>query len=48
MIGLLIAPLGIVGNLLDKATVRESHMLMALCLGMAVFLLGRLVQGPGA
>jgi hypothetical protein len=45
--GMIIAPLGVAGNILDKNAVTERHMLTTLCVGLLVFGLGRVIQGPG-
>lgn len=45
ILGMLIAPTGMVGNVVDPANVSEKHVLGAACIGVAVFLVGRAVQG---
>ncbi|MFL5331314.1 MAG: hypothetical protein ACJ8C4_20700 [Gemmataceae bacterium] len=44
--GMLIAPIGVAGNVLHPETVTEKHMLLTACAGLAIFGLGRFVQGP--
>lgn len=44
--GMLIAPIGMVGNLLHPNTISESHILATLFIGAGVFALGRWLQGP--
>ncbi|MBX7105955.1 MAG: hypothetical protein K1X57_17870 [Gemmataceae bacterium] len=46
VIGLLIAPIGMAGNLLDPNTITESHILLTLFGGLLLFGFGRAVQGP--
>jgi hypothetical protein len=44
--GLLIAPIGMVGNLLHPDTISESHILVTLGVGAGLFVFGRMIQGP--
>lgn len=46
VLGLLIMPIGMAGNLLHPESISESHILMALCTGAVVFGVGRIIQGP--
>ena len=47
MLGLLIAPAGVVGNLVQRDVVTEGVMLTILCVGGGVFLVGWLLQQTG-
>lgn len=47
MLGLLIAPAGIVGNIVQREVVTEGVMLTILAVGGAVFLAGWLLQQAG-
>lgn len=47
MLGLLIAPAGVVGNLVQRDVVTEGVMLTILLVGGGVFLLGWLLQQLG-
>ena len=46
--GMLIAPIGIAGNVLHPQTVTEKHMLMTCFAGVLFFIIGRTIQGPPA
>lgn len=43
--GLLIAPIGMAGNLLEPNTITESHILLTLFGGLLLFGFGRSMQG---
>jgi len=47
LLGLLIAPAGVVGNIVQREVVAEGVMLSILAVGGGVFLLGWLVQQAG-
>ena len=47
LLGLLIAPAGVVGNIVQREVVTEGVMLSILAVGGGVFLLGWLVQQAG-
>ena len=44
--GMLVAPLGVVGNVLHPQTVTQNHMLLPCFAGLLTFMIGRVVQGP--
>lgn len=44
--GMLIAPIGMVGNLVHPDTISETHILATLCTGACLFGIGRMIQGP--
>ena len=46
VIGMLIVPIGMAGNLLDRETISESHILLTACVGLLIFGIGRYMQGP--
>ncbi len=46
VVGLLIMPIGMAGNLIHPGTISESHILMTLFTGALVFGVGRMIQGP--
>ncbi len=43
--GMLIAPIGVAGNVLHPDTVTEKHMLTTCLAGILIFGLGRVIQG---
>jgi hypothetical protein len=45
VLGLIIMPIGMAGNLLDKEAVKERHILMTLGIGCVVFFLGHSLVG---
>jgi hypothetical protein len=45
VLGLLIMPIGMAGNLLDKQAVTERHILMTLGIGALVFFIGHSMLG---
>lgn len=47
VLGLLIIPIGMAGNILYKDTIRESHMLLTALIGSAMVGLGWYIQGRG-
>jgi hypothetical protein len=47
LLGLLIAPAGVVGNIVQREVVTEGVMLSILAVGGGIFLLGWLVQQAG-
>ena len=47
LLGLLIAPAGIVGNIVQRDQVTEGTMLLILAAGAGVFVVGWLVQQAG-
>ena len=47
VVGLLIMPIGMAGNLLHPDTISESQILITLFTGAIVFGVGRVIQGPG-
>jgi hypothetical protein len=46
VLGLLILPIGMAGNLLHPESITERHILITLFLGAVVFGIGRMIQGP--
>jgi hypothetical protein len=47
LLGLLIAPAGVVGNIVQREVVTEGVMLSILAVGGGIFLIGWLVQQAG-
>jgi hypothetical protein len=47
VLGLMVAPIGMAGNLLNRDTITERHVLLTLFLGAVLFFVGRSIQGPG-
>jgi len=47
VLGLLVAPIGMAGNLLNRDTITERHVLLTLIFGAVLFGIGRTIQGPG-
>ena len=47
LLGLLIAPAGVVGNIVQRKVVTEGVMLSILAVGGGIFLIGWLVQQAG-
>lgn len=45
VVGLLIAPIGMAGNLLNRDTITEGHVLLTLFVGALVFGAGHWLQG---
>jgi hypothetical protein len=43
--GMLIAPIGMAGNLIEPASISESHILATLFGGLLIFSVGRALQG---
>jgi hypothetical protein len=46
VMGMLIAPIGMVGNLVHPDTISETHILTTLFVGACTFGVGRMIQGP--
>lgn len=46
VLGLLVMPIGMAGNLLDKEAVTERHILMTLGIGALLFFVGHSLLGP--